>query len=248
MYADINNVREELRKTKRQLKRLRAALPKLMSSTDLLQRIVSKSRDTMMYISIVDQLHHDVSVLSKSPDPAKDLLREAHILELRAENYELRYLHLRQCLRTLHAVAPILIATGKSSTEKWEAMLELKQSYVDIEGKKREMIIKQTTMERIIEDQLNSISNAKAAIHARRATLQSEEKDLQESSQAKITESIDSLKSAIEEMVRKIETPPAGHLKEETFEKKRRSQESMQDEEPMDFSDAEGHALPEARG
>ncbi|KAK5974161.1 hypothetical protein GCK32_022074, partial [Trichostrongylus colubriformis] len=125
---------------------------------------------------------------------------------------------------------------GQNIYREVEAMLELKQCYFDIDRKKREMIISQNTMERIIEDQLNSISNAKAAIHARRATLQSEEKDLRESSQAKITESIESMKSAIEEIVQNIGNPPTGLSRGEVdeVEKKRRCQESMPDEEPME--------------
>ncbi|PIO68893.1 hypothetical protein TELCIR_09305 [Teladorsagia circumcincta] len=51
--------------------------------------------------------------------------------EEQVENCELRFLYLRQCLRTLHKVVPILIATGKLFTHRWEAVLDLEHYYFD---------------------------------------------------------------------------------------------------------------------
>ncbi|RCN43867.1 hypothetical protein ANCCAN_10139 [Ancylostoma caninum] len=97
------NVYEELRRTKRDLKRLRSAMPHLMLPEDLLDRFVTKCRDVMLYSSIGDKLHHD------------------------AENFEIQFLNLRHSLRTLSAAAPLLVATGKTSAAAWVTMLEQPQ-------------------------------------------------------------------------------------------------------------------------
>ncbi|KAK6012732.1 hypothetical protein OSTOST_22091 [Ostertagia ostertagi] len=227
MFSDTN-VREELRRTKRELKRLRLALPKLMKPTELLQRILTSC--IMIY-----------RLSPSSRDTLGEIERDAQILELRSETCELRFLYIRQCLRTLYAVVPILIATGKTSVEKWDAMMELKQYYYDNEGRRQDMLIHQATMEAIIEDQLNSINNLNAALKSTRITLMSEERTRRESSETKITESMNAVIHAIEEINRKMNSatipPPAIPEAEAIDDDTRRRSHNVEEEaEPMEIS------------
>ncbi|EYB81942.1 hypothetical protein Y032_0371g141 [Ancylostoma ceylanicum] len=202
------SVYEELRRTKHDLKRLRSAIPRLMRPEELLDHIVTKCRDVMLYSSIVDKLHHDVPFFSTSSERWGELERDAQILELKAENCEIRFLYLRHSLRTLFATAPLLIATGKTSEAAWETMLEQPQMYYDAEGRGHELPMQQETIEKIIADQLMSINDLHTTLRNIRSTILCEERAHQESNLEKVAASINTVHNAIEELKRKVDSQP----------------------------------------
>lgn len=227
------NLYEDLRRAKRDLKRLRSAIPKLMRPEELLDRIVTKSRDVLLYSSIVDKLHRDVPSLSTSSERWGELERDAQIFELKAENCEIRLLHLRLSLRTLHATAPLLIATGKTSAAAWETMLEQPKHYYDAEGRRHDLPIQQDTIERIIADQLQSINDLHTTLRNVRSTILYEERAQKESNLEKMTASINAIQNSIEELTKKVNSQPTNQPRREA-----EVIESPRREEPMEASES----------
>nr|CDJ93604.1 unnamed protein product [Haemonchus contortus] len=200
------NIAEEYRKTKRDLLRLRSALPRLMKPSKLLDRIVSKTRDVMLECSILDRLRANVPYFTNCSERFGEMERDIQILETKAENCEIRFLYLRHCLRTLHATAPLLIATGRTSDAAWTAMLEQKQKYCDAEGKAHSMVIHQDVVENILADQLSSITEFFATLRSLRAEVLKQQQDFQVSCQQKLEDSINTMQNSIQELAERIDS------------------------------------------
>ncbi|VDO65896.1 unnamed protein product [Heligmosomoides polygyrus] len=182
------------------------ALPKLPEPEELLRKIVQCCRDVMFYSAILDQLHGDIPIVSQSQQRWGELERDAQILECRAENCELRFLNLRQTLRTLYAAVPLLIATSKMSKDAWRSMVDMPQSYYDAEGRKHKLPVAHDIMETIIADQLSAVQDFLAALRNMRTTLLNEERAQRDTMQQKLEQSISSMQQTIAELSGKIDS------------------------------------------
>ncbi|KAL6723744.1 hypothetical protein Aduo_018718 [Ancylostoma duodenale] len=80
---------DELQRVKRDLKRLRTALPPLPTPDTLYDDIVDDCRNVMRTIESLDELRNDIEYFYHSNLRYGELEREAQILELKAENCKL---------------------------------------------------------------------------------------------------------------------------------------------------------------
>ncbi|KAL6739176.1 hypothetical protein Aduo_012658 [Ancylostoma duodenale] len=148
---------DELQRVKRDLKRLRTALPPLPTPDTLYDDIVDDCRNVMRTIESLDELRNDIEYFYHSNLRYGELEREAQILELKAENCKLKLQSLRQHLRLLFSVVPILIATKAISALAWRAKMQEAQSYVMRDGQEKELLTSQKDIEVIVNDQLHGM-------------------------------------------------------------------------------------------
>ncbi|VDL63614.1 unnamed protein product [Nippostrongylus brasiliensis] len=203
MEHESNN--EELRRLRERHDKLMKALPRLPEPPQLIQKIVEACRETMYYCAILDQIHDDIPQISQSKHNWAELERDAQILEYRAENCEIRFLYLRQTLRTLYAIPPILIATSKISKRSWDHMMHIPQSYYDNEGRQHKLVIEQDTVETIIADQLTAVKDLFTTLRNLRTSLLNEERAQKTSWDQKIEQSVSALGHSVSTLSEKLE-------------------------------------------
>ncbi|KAK5973996.1 hypothetical protein GCK32_016716, partial [Trichostrongylus colubriformis] len=194
---------DELSKVKRDLKKLRSAIPPLKSPQDLLRSIVKASQEVMYCCSSLSQLRDDIRQAAK--ERGGDWERSVQVLELKNENCELRFLGLRHYLRTLHASAPILIATGKMSEATWNTMLEQPHHYTDAKGKKQVLMVRVDAMERILSDQIDATKDVYAELRALRTTKNQHQQEENDSDHQKLMNMLNIVLQSIEELTKKVE-------------------------------------------
>ncbi|KAK6763598.1 hypothetical protein RB195_024064 [Necator americanus] len=148
---------DELQRIKRDLKRLRTAIPPLPTPDTLYDDIVDDCRNVMRTIESFDELRKDIEYFYHTNLRYGELEREAQILELKAENCKLKLQSLRQHLRLLFSVIPILIATKAISVLAWRAKMQEAQSYVMRDGQEKELLTSQKDIEVIVNDQLQGM-------------------------------------------------------------------------------------------
>uniref|UniRef100_A0A7I4XWH3 DHC_N1 domain-containing protein n=1 Tax=Haemonchus contortus TaxID=6289 RepID=A0A7I4XWH3_HAECO len=182
-YNDFKTLKSDYRT-------LLLALPKLPTPEALLEKIVDVCRDIMYQCDVLDKLHNEIPNFAQYNERWGELERDAHLLEQKTENCELRFLLLRQTLGTLYASPPILIATKKVSQAAWDSMLTAPQIYYDAEGRDHKLPLEEDTMEVIIDDQLKDVNKLYMTIRSMRATALNEERAIRETFQETLTKSI----------------------------------------------------------
>ncbi|KAL6734115.1 hypothetical protein Aduo_004689 [Ancylostoma duodenale] len=195
---------DELQRVKRDLKRVRTALPPLPIPDTLYDDIVDDCRNVMRTIESLDELRNDIEYFYHSNLRYGELEREAQILELKAENCKLKLQSLRQHLRLLFSVVPILIATKAISALAWRAKMQEAQSYVMRDGQEKELT-SQKDIEVIVNDQLQGMDEFFAAIREIRSSCLNMERGQKESINVRILETVQFVSATVADMKEQME-------------------------------------------
>ncbi|XGW10848.1 hypothetical protein V3C99_012391 [Haemonchus contortus] len=182
----------------RKYDRLLHAIPPLPTPTQLYKKIVATCRYLHETLKNMTTLTERIANLRRSREGWKECIAELQIIETLKEKQELEFIFIRTELRTLFAVPPLLIATGAISESNWRAIITQPQ-YDDRENY---ILMKQSTIETVIEDQLKILSEQQSLLNDFRRILEEEERmDTQDFQRAVIT-SLDNLQSTLK---RKLE-------------------------------------------
>ncbi|KAK5967135.1 hypothetical protein GCK32_021621 [Trichostrongylus colubriformis] len=208
MYHDEN------RSPKRELKRIKSALPPLPSPAELYDDIVINCQHVMHIVELVDSLKLDVRVFNDRSLPFRESERDARILELKTENCKVRLqFHLKH-LRLLYSTVPLLIATKAVSAQAWQAKMELPQAYTSRSGERKTLLIDQMAMERILKDQLRGIEEFFNTLRQLRTDCLTRERAQQQSMHSKILNAIQSIDDSMAEMRSNVEQIASGQKRE----------------------------------
>ncbi|VDO04164.1 unnamed protein product [Haemonchus placei] len=197
---------------KRELKRLKAALPKLPSSSKLYDDIVLSCQNVMLVIERFDQLKEKTHVFYNSNLSYGELEREARIMELETENCKTCLQSFVKHLRLLYSSVPLLIATRAISSRAWESKMEVPQRYYTRNGERKTLLVSQEDVERIAKDQLEGIEEFFGTLRPLKAETLSQERALHESTYKEVLKAINSMDLAmkrVQEEVGKMERAPA---------------------------------------
>ncbi|KAK6735964.1 hypothetical protein RB195_018930 [Necator americanus] len=203
---------DELRRVKRELKRLRTAIPPLPTPDTLYDDMVDNCRNIMRTIESLDGLRSDIEYFYNSNLRYGELKREAQILERKAEICKLKFQSLRQHLRLLFSVVPILKAM---SALAWRAKMQEPQSYVRRDGQEKELLTSQKEIEIIVNDQLQGMNEFFTAIRGIRSSCLNMERGQKESLNVRILETVQFISATVTDIKEQMERVGANQVHDE---------------------------------
>ncbi|VDP42686.1 unnamed protein product [Heligmosomoides polygyrus] len=203
--SEMDYERQNVRRLKRQLKRLQAALPPLPSPQQLRKNFVNSSIQLMNTVETIELLKDDVKFFYNSQEPWGKLERNAQILELTVDKTRLQLLFLQHHLQTLCAVIRLLIANDSISKAAWEELISQPENYVSTSNKEKELPYQPELTERIIRDQINAIEELFASIREMKAECLNEERAQRECTQDQIFSALQSLNNNFHDVKSKLE-------------------------------------------
>ncbi|KAK6764520.1 hypothetical protein RB195_024733 [Necator americanus] len=199
----------------RELKRLRTAIPPLPTPDTLYDDMVDDCRNIMRTIETLDELRSDIEYFYNSNLRYGELEREAQILELKAEICKLKLQSLRQHLRLLFSVVPILIATKTMSALAWRAKMQEPQSYVRRDEQEKELLTTQKDIEIIVNDQLQGMNEFFTAICEIRSSCLNMERGQKESLNVRILETVQFISATVADIKEQMERVGANQIHDE---------------------------------
>ncbi|VDK40164.1 unnamed protein product [Cylicostephanus goldi] len=161
---------------RRELRKLKSALPPLPSPAKLYDDIIEASTMVMITIEIFDQLKEDSSFFHVSNAPYGELERDTQLFELRTDNCKLRLEFLRQRLRLLFSTVPVLIATKAMNENAWKARMERPQHFISRDGRRKPLLTDANQLEIIINDQIRCMDEFFTTIEQTRAACLTQER------------------------------------------------------------------------
>ncbi|KAK6764521.1 hypothetical protein RB195_024734 [Necator americanus] len=183
----------------------KTAIPPLPTPDTLYDDMVDDCRNIMRTIETLDELRSDIEYFYNSNLRYGELEREAQILELKAEICKLKLQSLRQHLRLLFSVVPILIATKTMSALAWRAKMQEPQSYVRRDEQEKELLTTQKDIEIIVNDQLQGMNEFFTAICEIRSSCLNMERGQKESLNVRILETVQFISATVADIKEQME-------------------------------------------
>ncbi|CAJ0588690.1 unnamed protein product [Cylicocyclus nassatus] len=190
---------EKESRLRRELRKLKEAIPPLPSPAKLYDQIIEASTMIMITTEIFDQLKEDSSLFYMSNAPYGELERDTQIFELRTGNCKMRLEFLRR-LRLLFSKVPVLIATKAMNENAWNARMERPQYYISRDGQRKPLLTDANLLELIINDHLRFIDEFYMTIQQTRAECLTRERAEREARDVRVFNAIQSIQQTMVEV------------------------------------------------
>uniref|UniRef100_A0A7I4Y6G2 STAT_int domain-containing protein n=1 Tax=Haemonchus contortus TaxID=6289 RepID=A0A7I4Y6G2_HAECO len=147
------DLREKLRTVQQQLPDLQRALPRLPSAQELHDNIVKYCIEFHDCTETVARLENHLRLLRNSQEPVLHRSQEAESLEWQSDLLRLRFLFIKSQLRTIFAIAPILVALKRTSAAEWATLMETQHKL----DNNKPLLLRMDAIEVITTDSLQTL-------------------------------------------------------------------------------------------